>query len=341
MMNTLTDHSNIDELIAGYLAQQLSQQELNDLRTWLRASDENKAYFIKMQELWFSAVGADNRLRYDKEKAFQRFLARTTLNAVSIQKSKHLFLSSFQRIAAAVVFLILFAGSIYWLGNRHFNQQFADVYIEAPLGSRTKLYLPDGSLVWLNAGSSISYSQNFGISKRNVTLEGEGYFEVTKNKSKPFTVKTSDLSVSVLGTKFNFRNYQDEEEAKVTLIEGKVCLNSGSENKDQHYLSPNQQAVFDKKLKTTIISATKANNSSEWTQGLIFFDEEQLTDIVKELERSYNVKITITDDSLRHYRFYGNFTRTEQTIQEVLDILASTNKLNYKIQGKEVTLSLK
>jgi len=339
-----TDRTRIDELITGYFAQGLDNSELAELHVWLTSADENKNYFMHMQEVWFSAIGAKEEFRFDKEKAFQRFLSRIEVYSEDTkddQDGKRIFWMGARRIAAAVALLIVFAGSGYWFGNNHINKQITDVTVEAPLGSKTKIYLPDGTLVWLNAGSIISYSQGFGFKDRNVALQGEGYFEVTKNKALPFEVKTSDMKVLVLGTKFNFRNYNDEIEARVTLLEGKVSANSGLNYSEEHFLTPNQQIILDKKTGSVSISNVNAKFAQLWTKGLIFFDEEKLPDIAKELERSYNVKINIADDSLREYRFYGNFTRNEQTIQEVLDVLVSTHRLNYKMNGKVITLSLR
>jgi transmembrane sensor len=347
MMNSETDKNRIDELITGYLAQRLQKQELEELYAWLTASNENKEYFAQMQEVWFSSISSNHKSRFNSEKAFQRFLARTTLQVDDDQQPttknlnrRNVFLS-FRRMAAAIALLFVVAGSAYWFGKNNANSNLADVSVEAPLGSRTKLHLPDGTLVWLNAGSKISYSQRFGVDDRKVALDGEGYFEVTKNKSLPFNVKTSEMTVRVLGTKFNFRNYEADEEARVTLIEGHVSFNSGLGDTKEYFLNPDQQVVFDKKNKSTTISSVKAARASRWTQGQIFFDEERLIDIANELERCYNVKIHIGDQQLATYRFYGNFARTEQTIQEVLDVLASTNRLTYKMNGKEITLMKK
>ncbi|MDO9634631.1 MAG: DUF4974 domain-containing protein [Paludibacter sp.] len=343
-MKKTTDDTNMDELIAGYFAQELDAMEINTLRNWLHVSGENKKYFEQKQEVWFAAIGADGKFRFDTEKAFKLFLTRKAI-ATSQKQTQHIkgnFILILQRVAAVAAILLLFAGSGYWLGTGKIKGLIAEnVVVEAPLGSRAKLYLPDGTLVWLNAGSTISYSQNFGVEDRTVNLKGEGYFEVTSNEKKPFYVKTNDLNVRVLGTKFNFRNYIDEGEARITLLEGRVRVNSKSGSNLEAFLNPNEQMVFDKELLRARVTQTKASNASEWTKGLIFFDEERLPDIVRELERSYNVKINIADDSLHSYRFYGNFTRTEQTIQEVLDVLASTDKLKYEMLGKEITLRLK
>jgi len=344
-MNTQENNQpDIDELIAGYFAQGLDNHELAVLHDWIEASDRNRAYFRQMQEVWFSAIDASASFRFDKEKAYLRFLARVEgQQETSPDESTptRTFMMYVRRIAAAAAILVAVAGSGYWLGNNRVDSSIKDVLVEAPLGSRTKMYLPDGTMVWLNAGSYLSYSRAFGVKDRNVTLEGEGYFEVTKNKKIPFVVKTTELSIHVLGTKFNFRNYRDEEEARVSLLEGKVVANSGLNLAEEHSLTPNQRIILDKKTGNTTITTVNASHSLIWTQGLIYFDEEKLPDIAKELERSYNVKINISDDSLRNYRFYGNFTRNEQTIREVLDVLASTNRLTYTMNGKLITLSPK
>jgi ferric-dicitrate binding protein FerR (iron transport regulator) len=347
MMNTKNDIAGIDELIAGYFAQELNKEELAELQQWLKSTNDNKTYFLQAQEVWFSAISANHAIRFNAEKAFQRFLSSTialnekATNDTPTVNSRRFFELNFIKVAAAVAVLMVFAGVGYWVGSGSNAGQLADVKVEAPFGSKTKMYLPDGTLVWLNAGSTLIYSQEFGVENREIQLIGEGYFEVTKNKALAFDVRTNEMTVHVLGTKFNFRNYSDEDEASVTLIEGKVQLNDNCKNDGGYILAPNQQAIFDKTSKNITINTVRATYSSDWTKGLISFDEEKLGNIARELERLYNVNISIADDSLLNYRFYGNFTRTEQSIEDVLNVLASTNKLSYQQKGREITLRLK
>lgn len=240
--------------------------------------------------------------------------------------------------AAAMVIVVFLCVTIaFQTGKSVIQNQLTQITIEAPYGSKTKLYLPDGTLVWLNAGSKMSYAQNFGINERTLSLTGEAYFEVIKNKKIPFKVHTNELDVKVLGTKFNFRNYEDDLEAKVCLLEGKVALNT---KQKETILHPDQQALLDKKTGKLLISKTKAAYSAEWTNDRLYFDEALLPDIAKELERSYNIKITIADDALNSVRFYGNFRRREQNIQEIMEILSSTEKMNYTINGKNIVITL-
>ena len=146
------------------------------------------------------------------------------------------------------------------------------------------------------------------------------------------------MQVRVLGTKFNFRDYPEDHEVVVSLLEGKVELNNLLKKEKEAFLAPDERAILNKANGLMTVETVTASNASQWTDGYLFFDEELLPDIVKELERSYNVNIHIANDSLNKFRFYGNFVRREQSIQEVLDALASTEKIQYKIEERNITI---
>ncbi len=333
------ENKHIDELIANYLTEGLDKNALDELKTWIAASAENQQYFIRQREIWFSAVSREAASVYDKDKAFENFRNRVESQKEIQSTSRRGFsLSALWRYAAVVAIIIAVGCISYWQGEVNVKDTFADISVEAPLGSKTKLYLPDGTLVWLNAGSRMTYSQGFGVDNRKVELEGEGYFEVKRNEKIPFFVKTKDLQLQVLGTKFNFRDYPEDHEVVVSLLEGKVGLNNLLREEKEAVLSPDERAVLNKANGFLTVESVTASNASQWTDGYLFFDEELLPDIAKELERSYNVKIHIANDSLKTFRFYGNFVRREQNIQEVLEALASTEKMQYKIEERNITI---
>ena len=333
------ENKHIDELIANYLTEGLDKNALDELKTWIAASAENQQYFIRQREIWFSAVSREAASVYDKDKAFENFRNRVESQKEIQSTSRRGFsLSALWRYAAVVAIIIAVGCISYWQGELNVKDTFAYISVEAPLGSKTKLYLPDGTLVWLNAGSRMTYSQGFGVDNRKVELEGEGYFEVKRNEKIPFFVKTKDLQLQVLGTKFNFRDYPEDHEVVVSLLEGKVGLNNLLREEKEAVLSPDERAVLNKANGLLTVESVTASNASQWTDGYLFFDEELLPDIAKELERSYNVKIHIANDSLKTFRFYGNFVRREQNIQEVLEALASTEKMQYKIEERNITI---
>ena len=286
-------------------------------------------------EIWFSALAADDTYPYNAGDAFERFKKRS-----GIKQHRFMRIPLYWYGAAVVLLLLCVSVASYRQADRHLKSDFADIVVEAPLGSKSKTTLPDGTMVWLNAGSRIVYSQGFGIDDRNVDLVGEAYFEVIKNKEKAFVVYTKELEVKVLGTKFNFRNYPEDQEVIVDLLEGRLSLDNRLKKMDTQYLAPFEKMVLNKQTGNLRISAAKAEHSKDWTKEKLFFDEDLLFDIAKELERSYNVTIHIPDDTLKAFRFYGSFNRREQNIEEVLKVMSSTGQLKYEIE-KNGTILLK
>lgn len=288
------------------------------------------------REFWFSTLVADDSHDYDVNKAFDRFVSRTHKERRRVFPLSRIFYG-----AAAVVLVLVVSSISYWYGRQQVESQFADVSVEAPLGAKTRLVLPDGSLVWLNAGSKIIYSQGFGVRDRNLWLNGEAYFEVEKNEKLPFAVTTKELDVTVLGTKFNFRNYDDDEEVTVDLLEGKVQLENHVKTMDKCYLSPSEKVTLNKQTGDMVIIPSKTENVKEWTNDKLLFDEMPLRDIVRELNRIYDVNICIMDDQLADVCFYAQFDKKVHSIYHVLDIITATNRLEYKMEGDKILLYIK
>lgn len=288
------------------------------------------------EELWVSSAVADDTQQYDVDQAFERFRKRTGLDQSGKQSYK--WYRTWSVAAVAIVLLGLITVTAYWQGSRQIQSNFSDIVVEAPLGSKTKLTLPDGSTVWLNAGSKMIYSQGFGVSDRRLAFQGEGYFEVEKNDEMPFLVQTHDVNVTVVGTKFNFRNYPEDEEAVVELLEGKVALENQLKEESVRYLSPNEKMVLHKATGKMDITSAKVKEATLWTENILLFDEDLLPDIVRELERSYHVQIEIENEDLKQTRFYGQFNQLEQNIYDVLDMLSETGKLKYHEEGKVIYL---
>ena len=329
---------NIDEFIAGYFSGNLSNEESEELKAWINASDENRKQFRTMKEIWFSCNNSNDR-RFDKDKAYQRFSVHIEKTNERAGRKNHWRI--LWQSAAAVILLAIVSYTSFMQGGKQMHDKLTDIKIEAPWGSQVKTYLPDGTLVWLNAGSKLTYSQGFGMNDRKVDLSGEAYFEVTRNEKLAFSVNTEELAVNVLGTKFNFRNYPEDAETAVSLLEGKVLINNCIKKDENMLLAPDEKAILDKKSGNMRLVKVNAKNTAEWTNGYLFFDEELFFDIAKELERSYDVKIILTNPDLKQLRFFSHFVRKESSINEVMDILSSTGKIKYSINGKEIRVDMK
>lgn len=289
----------------------------------------------------FRTGGVDGESdKFDIERAYKLFRYRTHLSeSYYTSKPRTVRHHRYSVIAAAALAFIIIVLAAYNQGRETLLKQFGDVVVEAPFGAKTELWLPDSTHIWLNAGSRLAYSQNFGLKERKLQLSGEAFFVVNKRYHQPFDVQTKELSVRVLGTKFNFRNYEDDASASVNLLEGSVALtNKMNEQNDIITLRPKQKAVLDKRRGVIAVSAAKVHSVSEWTEGSIFFDEIPMEDIVRELNRSYNVKIRIMDEELSHTCFYASFNQREQSIDKVLEIFKATHQISYRMQGDEILL---
>lgn len=340
-----SSNAQIDEWILDYLNQEIGDQERQSLDSWVMASEENRSYFRKTCEVWLLSGSERIRDRYNARRAFELFKAEhagefASTASTNPEKRRWTTLFRYASIAAVAVLAAILA---YWGGNRRGSEkikgQFADIVVEAPLGSSTRMTLPDGTAVTMNAGSRMVYSQGFGVNDRNIFLSGEGWFEVARNEDLPMIVSSNDIQVRVVGTKFNFRDYPEDLEAIVSLKEGKVALtNKLRPTTSEKFLNPDQRVVLDKHSGTMHIESKDASNAMQWTNGDLFFDEELLSDIAKELERYYDVKITILGDNLRNLRIYGHFVRREMSIEDILDMLSATNKIDYTVKDGVITM---
>ena len=283
------------------------------------------------QELWFSALVADDSCAYNVDKAFDRFVSRTQ------QKRRTVFNIPKIVYGAAAVILLLIASTIsYWWGERQLQNQFADILVEAPLGAKTKLILPDSTLVWLNAGSKIVYSQGFGVKDRHLRLNGEAYFEVTRT-GKMFEVHCKGMDVQVLGTSFNIMAYRDEPAIQTTLVNGRVQVNSDRETGGSIVMEPGYQVQLDTLTGKMEMYEVNVANFVGWKEKLFVFDDENMETMMRKLARWYDVDIVIESPKLRKSVFYG-VIRKYENISKILDMLKKTQNIDYVIENKRIVI---
>ncbi len=349
----LMQQDEIYELVATQFSDALTADESRRLNEWIEASEANREEYNRLVKVWQSTPDVSELSQYDSKKAFAQFVNRIQTSgekptvvepAVEQPKTKpagkRRYVIGFMRYAAVVAVLVCACSYLFYnIGQRNMEQAFAMIKVEAPQGSTTKMTLPDGTEVWLNAGSRIEYSQGFGVRDRRVKLSGEGYFEVHHNTAMPFIVNSSSLNVQVLGTKFDFRDYPSDHSAMVSLDEGSVAvgLRSSHDGDYQYRLSPDQRAVLEKGSGNLRIEK-RTTTDRLWTDGTIMLNGRRLADICIDLERSYGVKICIENRTLAQTRFYGVFHRKDQNLDQVLGTLAATGHIRYVISGNVVRI---
>lgn len=206
--------------------------------------------------------------------------------------------------------------------------------LEVPRGSEFRLTLSDGTRVWMNAGSKLSYPEFFDGKEREVTLTGEAYFEVVHDEEVPFVVKTADMGITVLGTSFNVKAYPEDECVITTLATGRIkqkYISSGEEI----VLNPSDQSVF---MKSSGLLRRERVDVSEvigWKNGRVILKNKSLDEIFKELARWYDFDVEYKNESLRYTRFYLNIDRYDD-IKLVLEKLQKTNGVKFIFYGRKV-----
>lgn len=213
------------------------------------------------------------------------------------------------------------------------NNDTAYNTITTPKGGIYELVTPDGSKIWLNASSELKFPTTFAAGKRVVELKGEAYFEIAKDKKRPFVVKTAGQETEVLGTHFNINNYADELATTTTLFEGAVRVHPLNAGKGV-LLSPGQQAV----LKGRQLNVQIADESAalDWMNGKIVFKNETLKSIMRKVSRWYGVEVQITGD-IGNLEFWGAVSR-HNNLSSILNFLKETEDIDYVITGTNVTI---
>ena len=248
---------------------------------------------------------------------------------------------TFSQVAAIALLILTTSIAGYYIYNdvAESNQEMALCQMEVPLGSQTKVILPDGSVVCLNSGSVLKYDPAFLRKKsREVYLIGEGYFEVQKNPEKPFIVHADDINVKVLGTVFNVRSYPEDSEIEVSLIKGRVNVFSASEIRDNVILAPDEQLTYDKRSGKMNHHHVDALQTSQWTTGRLSFVNASVPEIMKAIERKYDVRIVIHSKYLDKEVFSGSIS-PKLTVEEILDYMDVDNKYSWSRSGNVITIT--
>lgn len=309
-----------ENLISAYFADQITDSEREELLSLLDTDAEFASSFREMEEAYISACIPV--FESTKAKNFKTIQKRIGTNRTTISFWKSV------AVAASIVAIAVLGTALY-TGHKFHDTEclFCEsdyMTVVAKNGTGTETILPDGTKVCLNASSSISFNRHFGRSTRDVTLEGEGYFEVVSDSSKPFRVHTGNACVIVKGTTFNVQSYADESEITVSLIEGAVLLNTAS---DEVALTPGNCAIVSRK--DDKIRVERADPFvSEWTKGKYVFSDKSIPEILQRVERNYGVRFVYADDLFGTERFTGNFS-LNLSIDEILSYIDVDKKYRW------------
>jgi ferric-dicitrate binding protein FerR (iron transport regulator) len=366
-MHSFKNKHHVDELIVGYLKNELSEDQVNELMTWVQQSKKNKFYFDECREIWITSNSIENKTKYNAGLAYEKFLETTE------EETPVFFISGKQwlnvgKYAAILIVTFLIGGLVFSKlginGNASSENRYSEIVV--PRGSKAHFTLLDGTQVTLNAGSKLRYSSAYGIDERKIELEGEGYFKVAKDSKRPFIVTTSHVSVKALGTEFNVKAYPGDSTIETTLVEGSVKIEKFGDidGIEEVILKPNQKLTYFKDEDSKEIQISKKQSEEDvprdipaklapvqklvkeyvkveplvsWKENRWIIEKQDLSKLAVELERKFDIQIIFESQRLRNFRFTG--TLLDEPLEQVLKVMSFTAPLKYEINGKKVTFT--
>ncbi len=294
-------------LIHRSLTDQLSEGELDRLQEWLTADPHNQELYADIVEGWEAAKGYDLPVNVDTDRAFAKFQAATQ-EIPTTTKSQAPVRRLWPIISTVAAVGLLLIGVIWaWQTTQTNHPALVETIATSP---RTKVTLPDQSIVTLNKGAKISYDPNFD--KREIQLNGEAFFEVTKNPQKPFTILTKNTNTTVLGTSFNINN--EATKTTVTVFTGKVSFSDRASKNESLILTPTERGIYQSDQNTLNKESQIALENIHWQRENIAYEDQTLSKIIPALESFYNISIELNEPTLGNCIYTGSFSRDSLSI---------------------------
>jgi transmembrane sensor len=306
------------ELLKRYISGDASDKEKMAVAEWMDEAPENMREYLSLRKLYDITI-------WNQENDAAQLIPQFKSGTGSLIRKLVL---EFTKVAA--IFVLAFLAIRYLIPTSPVNEPVAMQTIHVPAGQRAELTLVDGTKVWLNAKTTFTFPNRFSADSRNVTLDGEGYFDVTGNKEQPFKVKTEKYDIKVWGTEFNVMAYSGNDIFETSLLEGSVeLLKSGAEKGSM--IRPNERIFLENNQ--LIRSPISHYNHFLWKDGLISFDNESFPEMVSKLELYFDLKIEVKNDKILNYRCTGKF-RTKDGVEHILKVLQLSNKFRFTIDDK-------
>jgi ferric-dicitrate binding protein FerR (iron transport regulator) len=342
-----SNYPSIDKL-TDYLNGELSVEEAAGIKAWFNQSEEKKKELEHLEIIWSLSRRLDEMEKIDKQKAKKKVNSRVspTLHQwnVLIKRERpsiagrkkrllktKIYLHYFQRAAAILILPVLLFTTYLYFHNGQEAAVSSNREVVAAYGTRSSLILPDGSKVWLNSGSKLTYPPDFTQNNRTIFLTGEAFFDVVSDKAKPFDVITGQFTVRAVGTEFNVFSYEDDE-FETSLEDGVIQLfkTGGTANHEPILkVKPGQRVTFNEEQKKLVLTDDDVARYSLWREGKLSFKNDPMDEVIKKLERWYNVDIELKDPELSKYRYTAVFEN--ETVQQAMEMLSFSSPITYSI----------
>lgn len=321
-------HDCIPEFVVAYLQEEATEEQILAATEWLKDVDNLNVY-RQLKKLNSLTADLQKMGEFDVRQAKQKVLKK-------YRNRKWQTIANWtQRIAAVLFIPVLLAGAWYYLEQDKLRENLSSLLVSQEIvtqpGTKTHLFLPDSTEVWLNASSTLRFPSVFTGAERRIKLDGEAYFKVFKNKRRPFIVETKNLEVEALGTSFNLSAYSGDSKISTTLEEGKVKI--AGDGKKIVYLDPGGQLNYFPENKNYETLQVKVEDVVAWKDGILIFNQTPFYEVAARLERWFNAEMHITDPAIANYRFTGTFT--SESLEQVMELLTLTTPIGYSNTRKE------
>jgi len=325
--------SEIDTIIQKYLQGKTSEEENQQLHQWIQQSPENKKRLFVEKDIWDSYGFHSNQKKYET-------LPELELLKKHIEHQKPYHSIQLKRIIQ-IAAILLVAFGLGWSSqfiSFSTNNQIAGTTIQeifVPKGQVNQIFLADGTRIWINSESRLSLPSVFAPNERVVKLNGEAFFEVAKDKKRPFKVDVRGQQIKVFGTSFNIRAYDNSNKIETTLETGSIQLRVGNQTT---MLKPGEQSLFNKTENQLVVNKVDPATFSSWKDGRFEFQNEDLVEVFKVVERWYDVDITYNESTFRGMHFSGVIKRNKDALH-FLELLNLSVPIRYEINSDKIKIT--
>jgi ferric-dicitrate binding protein FerR (iron transport regulator) len=324
-MKIISEAIKTGALLGKYLTGKETQKESEYFNEWLNKDIQNRKLFNSINKETEIAGSMEQYESIDKDRAWERYISG--VKNLALEKSLFRW-----KIAASILLVAALAGMLFYYletSPKIFgDKDMMSTQIATEYGQSSKISLPDGSVVWLNSGTKLSYDNQFAIRNRDIIMTGQAFFQISRNENLPLVVSCNDLKVKVTGTKFDVSAYSDENEVSVVLESGSVLLALGGDNYAQQ-LKPGQMAEYNKQSKKLVINNIDPQKSSVWRNGILVFENDPMDEVIRKLERRYNIDIVVSDPAV--YNSIFTATIKNQSLEEIFKSIKFSCSVNYTI----------
>lgn len=365
------DVSNVYiSLIKKYLGGEISEADKKKLFEWIYSNTANEKLFYSIKDIWETAKYESITKNIHTDDEWDKFIGKAIKEETVNYKRKLVTMQVVKKVLQIAAIIIITFGVGFFTRNL-IPQKQEYTTLNVPYGAKTQLELADGSKIWVNSGSKLTYPTKLSEKEVNIFLEGEAYFDIVKDKGRKLNVKTSTISIQVLGTAFNVKAYKDEDIVEATLVRGAISILGKVGNKSIEQavlLKPNQQATLVKGKQNIHVSEVKDEASkiipnkvkkkiesvqpsltinekvdvvdfTSWKDNKLVFKSERFEDLAVKIERWYNIKVIWEDEELKNTLYTGVFEK--ETIEQALQALSLSSPFKYQINKNEISIKKK